>query len=179
MLHWLCYTEMSIISRPQPNRPGIRLRAGLRRCETLQATKQPIPRQLFKPMGMRWCKDGTYYHTKLSVWRTEADSRSLAREGGTREPGPRPLLVHFPFGKRHSWIKCTFSSESRRKVDEKTHFWTSVLTHLRESDLSPGILKFYPDFPTPLRLHNVITTSALFGHLLHKNPPLWLENSLV
>lgn len=110
---------MSIISRPQPNRPGIRLRAGLRRCETLQATKQPIPRQLFKPMGIRWCKDGTYYHTKLSVWRTEADSRSLAREGGTREPGPRPLLAHFPFGKKHSWIKVYIffrkSAKGRRK----------------------------------------------------------------
>ena len=123
----------------------------------IQATKQPIPRQLFKRYS-----NSRHCHTKLSGRRKKAESRSFAGEGTLGGAGSRPLLVHFPLTKKHSWISVHFftkvdDSSTKKRTFEVLSSPTSWI------QIESAILKFYPDFLVPLRLRYVIAASALFA----------------
>ena len=56
-----------------------------------------------------------------------------------------------------NWCEIFTDSSTKKRI------FNFVLTHLINSDLSGAILKFYAASATPLRLHHVITTTALFA----------------
>ena len=84
-----------------------------------------------------------------------------------RDPGTALFWWIF-LSRNKSWISvCIFYESwcdwSSPTVRQKKRIFNFVLTHLINSDLSGAILKFYPASATPLRLHHVITTTALFA----------------